>query len=390
MRRYVEDRDGFKTEIAARLRQRGERPTPVLIEKELARFERLQAALAAVRAVEDAGGTAHYHSVDLTDADAVEKVLAQIRDISGRVDVLLHAAGIEVSHALPDKEPREFDLVLAVKGDGLFNVLHAVGAMPLGVVVAFSSVAGRFGNVGQTDYSAANDLQCKLLSSFRRTRPGVRALAIDWTAWAGIGMATRGSIPKIMAAAGVDMLPAEAGVAWIRRELNTGIADGEVVVAGALGAMAGEFHDTGGIDPASLPVDGPMLGVLARASVHDGLVLRTTLDPAARPFLDHHRIDGTPVLPGVMGMEAFAEAARVTRARLARRGRRKRGLPCAAEVLPRRAAHADNHRAASPRRRRLGRRVPAVGRAQGAGHRTATADRALHRLGATDCRTAGS
>ena len=119
LRRYVDDRDGFKTEIAARLRQRGERPTPVLIERELARFERLQAALAAVRAVEDAGGTAHYHSVDLTDADAVEKVLAQIRDISGRVDVLLHAAGIEVSHALPDKEPGEFDLVFAVKGDGL-------------------------------------------------------------------------------------------------------------------------------------------------------------------------------------------------------------------------------------------------------------------------------
>ena len=49
LRRYVDDRDGFKTEIAARLRQRGERPTPVLIERELARFERLQAALAAVR-----------------------------------------------------------------------------------------------------------------------------------------------------------------------------------------------------------------------------------------------------------------------------------------------------------------------------------------------------
>ena len=79
------------------------------------------------------------------------------------------------------------------------------------------------------------------MSSLRRTRPGVRALAIDWTAWGGIGMATRGSIPKIMAAAGVDMLPAEAGVAWIRRELGTGMPDGEVVVAGALGAMAAEF-----------------------------------------------------------------------------------------------------------------------------------------------------
>ena len=124
-------------------------------------------------------------------------------------------------------------------------------------------------------------------------------------------MATRGSIPKIMAAAGVDMLPAEAGVAWIRRELVTGTPDGEVVVAGALGALAAEFHDSGGIDPERLPLDGPMLAQVTGLSVHDGLVLQTTLDPAERPFLDHHRIDGTPVLPGVMGMEAFAEAARV-------------------------------------------------------------------------------
>ena len=127
LRRYAEDRDGLKSELADRMRQRGERPTPVLIERELSRFERLQAALAAVQAVESAGGTAHYHSVDLTDADAVGKVLAQVRDVSGRVDVLLHAAGVEVSHALPDKEPREFDLVLGVKGDGWFNVLHGLG-----------------------------------------------------------------------------------------------------------------------------------------------------------------------------------------------------------------------------------------------------------------------
>ena len=81
-------------------------------------------------------------------------------------------------------------------------------------------MAGRFGNGGQTDYSAANDLMCKIASSFRRTRPATRAIAIDWTAWGGIGMATRGSIPKMMEMAGIDMLPPEAGIPWIRRELT--------------------------------------------------------------------------------------------------------------------------------------------------------------------------
>jgi hypothetical protein len=51
-----------------------------------------------------------------------------------------------------------------------------------------------------------------------------------------------------------------------------------------------------------------MIGA-ASLSAHHGLVVRTVLDPADQPFLNDHRIDGTPVLPGVMGMEAFAEAA---------------------------------------------------------------------------------
>ena len=43
--------------------------------------------------------------------------------------------------------------------------------------------------------------------------------------------------------------------------------------------------------------------------MQSGLKIETTLDPAIQPFLHDHQIDGTPVLPGVMGIEAFAEAA---------------------------------------------------------------------------------
>ena len=52
-----------------------------------------------------------------------------------------------------------------------------------------------------------------------------------------------------------------------------------------------------------------MVGKITGMGVHSGLTMETTLDPTAQPFLYDHRIDGTPVLPGVMGIEAFAEAA---------------------------------------------------------------------------------
>jgi acyl transferase domain-containing protein/acyl carrier protein len=315
LKRFTSDKDGLKRDLFARIQARGERATPVLVEKELVALERAQAAQSAIESVRAAGGTAHYFSLNLTDTEAVGRVIKQVRERSGRIDVLLHAAGMERSHFLPDKEPREFDLVFDVKADGFFNLLHAIGDMPLGATVAFSSVAGRFGNGGQTDYSAVNDLLCKISSSFRTTRPATRAIAIDWTAWGGIGMATRGSIAKMMEVAGIDMLPPEAGIPVIRRELTAGGTRGEIVIGKRLGIMLSEFDATGGLDleavqaSAEKQSQGPMLGKVAGLGVYSGLTIETTLDPKVQPFLHDHQIDGTPVLPGVMGIEAFAEAA---------------------------------------------------------------------------------
>jgi len=314
--RFVSDKDNLKRDLFARIQGRGERATPALVEKELAGLERGHAALSAINAVRAAGGTPHYFSVNLADANGVAKVIDQVRQKSGRIDVLLHAAGLERSHFLPDKDQREFDLVFDVKADGWFNLLHAIGDMPLGATVAFSSVAGRFGNGGQTDYSAANDLLCKYTSSFRTTRPQTRGIVIDWTAWGGIGMATRGSIPKMMELAGIDMLPPEAGIPLIRRELTAGGTRGEIVVGTRLGVLLNEWDATGGLDPSALAASsellaaqGPMVGRITGVGIYSGLAMETTLDPTVQPFLNDHRIDGTPVLPGVMGIEAFAEAA---------------------------------------------------------------------------------
>ena len=308
---FTTDRDALRATISDRLKTAGQRPTPVLIERQLAYYERLQSALTAIQAVRQSGGEACYHAVDLTDADAVARVVADVRGRHGRIDVLLHAAGIDVSHAIADKDCREFDRVFDVKADGWFNLLHAAADLEIGATVAFSSVAGRFGNAGQTDYSAANDLLCKVTSSFRRTRPGIRGIALDWTAWGGLGMATRGSVPKVMELAGIEMLPPEAGIAWIRQELTAGAFRGEVVVAGALGKLTAELAPAGGLDitAISTAAAGPMAGSVTGMGVYSGLTVETALDPATQPFLHDHQIESVTVLPGVMSAEAFAEVA---------------------------------------------------------------------------------
>jgi NAD(P)-dependent dehydrogenase (short-subunit alcohol dehydrogenase family)/acyl carrier protein len=307
---FRQDKEALKRKLIDDFRAAGERPTPVMIDRKILAIEREEAALRAIEAVQAAGGTAHYFSVNLLDGPGVAAVIADVRERYGRIDVLLHAGGIEISKALPDKEPKEFDLVFDIKADGYFSILNAAKGMPIGAAVVFSSVAGRFGNSGQSDYSSANDLLCKVTSSMRSWRPETRGIAIDWTAWGGIGMATRGSIPKIMEMAGIDMLPPEAGIPTIRRELTQSAFRGEIVVGQRLGILGAEFDETGGLDLSKVDTGGRlMIGSVKAFKLYGGIEVETTLDPKEQPFLYDHQIDGVPVLPGVMGTEAFAELA---------------------------------------------------------------------------------
>ncbi len=299
------DRDGLKRTLAARMVEAGEKPTPVKIEKQLAGLERKAAALDAIQAIEASGGKLHYHALDLRDHDAMRDLFAGIVREAGRLDLLVHAGGLEISRMLPNKSADEFDLVFDVKAQGWWSALVGCGDILPRATVCFSSIAGRFGNAGQTDYAAANDLLAKTSAALRAR--GVRAMVMDWTAWGGIGMATRGSIPTMMAQAGIDMLPPDAGIAYVRRELTVGGRASEVVVAKALGVLTDARTDG-----AALPEDprGPMLGAVRRYEpVFSGFETEVILDPASAPFLDDHRIEGTPVLPGVMGLEGFAELA---------------------------------------------------------------------------------
>jgi NAD(P)-dependent dehydrogenase (short-subunit alcohol dehydrogenase family) len=314
---FRSDRDGLKRQLIEEARARGERPTPVEIEKEMGAIERNDAALRAVEAVQEAGGTVFYRAVNLLDGEAITTVVDEIRQRYGRIDVLIHAGGLLVDRTLPNKEPEQFDLVFDVKADGFFNIMHAAQDMPMGATVCFSSVAGRFGNNGQSDYSAANDLLCKLTSSMRHWKPKTRGIVIDWTAWGEIGMAARGSVPTVMKALGIDMLPPESGVPTVRRELVAGGFKGEILVAGALGIMTRENDESGGLDVEKanhwLQENGDgllMLGEIKAAKLYGGLQVETTLDPAKEPFLYHHVPDeNTPWLPGVMATEALAELA---------------------------------------------------------------------------------
>ncbi|MDF1565977.1 MAG: SDR family oxidoreductase [Deltaproteobacteria bacterium] len=306
------DREGLKREVFERIKAAGGRATPVEVEKTLFDLERAGAILQVLADVEAAGGKAHYHSVDVTSDEAMGAVFRAIRAESKKVNVILHAAGLERSRALDAKEIAEWDLVFGVKSDGLFNLLKNTEADPPEAVVFFSSVAGRFGNAGQTDYSSGNDLMCKVASYWAARHPFHLAVSLDWTAWGGLGMATRGNIPEAMARAGIEMLEPSDGVPVIRQALESGFS-GEAVIGRRLGILL-EPPAGGELAMSALQrqdAERTLEVVSVEQNPHLGIAVTLRADPTAEPFLHDHQIEGTPVLPGVMGLEAFAETARL-------------------------------------------------------------------------------
>jgi hypothetical protein len=115
-----------------------------------------------------------------------------------------------------------------------------------------------------------------------------------------------------MKQAGIDMLPPEAGIPIVRRELTAGTC-GELVIGQRLGILVKEFDPQGGLDTSALASrpHGVMIGAVGEMGLYSGLRVETVLDPAKQPFLYDHQINRMPVLPGVMGIEAMAETAKL-------------------------------------------------------------------------------
>ncbi|WP_284745795.1 type I polyketide synthase [Amycolatopsis sp. RTGN1] len=125
--------------------------------------------------IRTAGGKAGYTSLDVRDPDAVRRL---VKNLPGRLDGVVFAAGVIDDKLMADKDEESFRTVYETKVDGARTLLDALEAEP-GFVTFFGSIAAVLGNRGQTDYAAANDALEALAASW----PG-RAVTVHWGPWA--------------------------------------------------------------------------------------------------------------------------------------------------------------------------------------------------------------
>ncbi|MHA1211917.1 MAG: SDR family NAD(P)-dependent oxidoreductase, partial [Candidatus Heimdallarchaeota archaeon] len=294
----------LKEKMVTDMKLTHEKVTPVMMQKEWSKITKAIAVKKAIEILEQNGSSTRYYSLDVVDKESTSKVIQQIsQDFGQEITGLIHGAGLESSKLIANKKFDDFNLVYNVKAIGFDNLVDSLNLKTLKFITCFSSVAGRFGNAGQVDYSAANDYLSK--SCWQLRARGIHATSICWSAWAEVGMATRGSVMKVLEYAGVTPLSIDDGVNAFINELENG-QDAEVVIAGKLGFLLETPLPFVKVNQKNFP----LIGSIKRN--FDGSILTERLFSLENDlYLNHHRFDEIPYLPGVMGLELFSELAKL-------------------------------------------------------------------------------
>ncbi|RMH39482.1 MAG: SDR family oxidoreductase [Deltaproteobacteria bacterium] len=200
--------------------------SPADIEAECRRLLAVRAIRATLAEIARAGGEAVYHAVDVRDTAEWSALVDAIYARHGRIDGVLHGAGVVEDKLARDKTPESFSRVFATK------VASAVALADrlrddVRFVALFGSVSGVFGNRGQVDYAAANDALDAIARWLDRRIAG-RAVAIDWGPWDGGGMVSD-ELRRAYARRGVQLIDPDAGVAALCAELAAADGPSQVV-----------------------------------------------------------------------------------------------------------------------------------------------------------------
>lgn len=96
---------------------------------------------------------------DVSDFEAVKKMVSDVKAKFGTIDVLVNNAGITHDGLMARMSEEQYDSVIAVNQKSVFNMCRFVGAVMIkqkyGRIINISSVAGIYGNPGQLNYSAS-------------------------------------------------------------------------------------------------------------------------------------------------------------------------------------------------------------------------------------------
>jgi malonyl CoA-acyl carrier protein transacylase len=177
-----------------------------------------------------AGIEAAYHTCDVTDPEAVRMVLGEVARRYGRIDGIIHGAGVLRDGLLSQLTGDDLSMVTEVKFLGAWNLFSAAEGAGLRFFVGLSSGAMILGNPGQSNYAAANRMMSALLRYLGRKNRAIRYKALMLPPVEGAGMADDPMVRELMRRKGVAYVQVNELAGLFCRELSVAPADDDWVM----------------------------------------------------------------------------------------------------------------------------------------------------------------
>jgi NAD(P)-dependent dehydrogenase (short-subunit alcohol dehydrogenase family) len=298
----------IKAALLEQMKQAGQAVSVAAVEnayQRLARDREIRANLARVR---QAGGTVRYHEADVRDEAAMRALVEGVYAEYGRLDGVIHGAGVIEDKLVEDKTPASFDRVFDTKTESAFVLARVLRPASLRFLAFFGSASAPFGNRGQSDYAAANDVLNKLAARLDREWPA-RVVTLSWGPWLKTGMVGP-ELQKEFARRGIELISIPAGCRLFDQELRHGGEPEVILAGGAWSAPQPEVKESKPAPARSAAAGHPLLHRATVSASGGHLVEATrTFDVADDPYLLDHRMDGQPVVPMAVALELMAELA---------------------------------------------------------------------------------
>ena len=218
-----------KDEIRSYLIQQGEIKKPAEIEQETARIYKNNQILNSIAMLESGGSNVVYESLDLRDEDGLSRFVDSVYQKYGRIDGVVHGAGLLEDKLFHSKTSASFERVFDTKVTPL-RVLAEKLRPETQFVILFSSIASVYGNRGQTDYAAANSVMDRYAWALKQKING-KVLAINWGPWKGAGMVSP-TLEKEYERRGIALIPLQDGMETFLNELKYGKESQVLIMAG--------------------------------------------------------------------------------------------------------------------------------------------------------------
>ena len=259
-------------------------------------------------------GNVHYLVCDITNAAAVDSAVQTVLSHDGRVDLVLHGAGISRTADLDHKTPADFRSVRDVKVLGYAHLRRALASQTAVRWVNMGSVAGLTGLPGEVDYCSGNDFLASA-AFHAHHRGGSAQTTIGWTLWDSVGFAATPLTRAFMARNGfLTAMSTTQGTELFLHELSDQRVEPIVVHLGTT-----EWHALRRWHPDLHPRDArtttphrawqPHFHDRRSRPAPQQLVWERLLNLRRDPYLADHLVDGRPTMPGAFTIEMAAEIA---------------------------------------------------------------------------------